>query len=163
MTYNSKLDQLVVAHYRPGNMVSFVNPDTLELIETKELDFEISNIGYNATYDKYVASAGRMPFYILDSEFNQLLYVKGEGIDAAVQGIDCDDDFIYIGNSLQEKGYETIRVYDWNGEYKYAYRIGSGQEQEAIFHHGDTFYITFYTGNGGTIYEIKYDFSMIKE
>lgn len=163
MAYNSKTHQLVVAHYRPGNQVSFINPDSLELVDSKTLDFEISNIGYCATYDKYVASAGRMAFYILDSDFNQLLYSKGEGIDAAVQGIDCDDKYIYIGNSLQEKGYETVRVYDWNGEYKFAYRIGSGQEQEAIFHYNDKFYITFYTGNGGTIYEIKYDFSLIKE
>ena len=58
-------------------------------------------------------------------------------------------------------GMEVVKVYDWNGEYMGIFRVDSVSEQEALFNLDGKYYITFYTGNGGRVYEIQYDFSLL--
>ena len=47
--------------------------------------------------------------------------------------------------------------YDWDGNFCGVYRIDAYQEDEALFHVGDQFYITFYTGSGGRVYKLDFD------
>jgi hypothetical protein len=81
------------------------------------------------------------------------------------QDVDCDDNYIFVGNSgvTTMPGMEVVKVYDWNGEYVGIFRVDSVSEQEAIFNYDGKYYITFYTGNGGRVYEIEYDFSLLAE
>lgn len=166
ITYNSKTNQLIVSNYNPDpREITFVDPDKLTITGNKILNQNITGIAYNATYDQYVVANGSAQFSILDAEFNEVAYVEGHNIGMGTQDIDCDDNYIYVGNSgvVSNPGVEVVKVYDWNGEYKGIYRVDSVNEQEAVFNANGKYYITFYTGNGGRIFEIQYDFSLIED
>lgn len=164
ITYNSKLGQLIVSNYSPDpKEITFVDPNTLTIVGNKILNQNITGIAYNATHDQYVVANGSAQFSILDAEFNEVAYVEGHHINMGTQDIDCDDNYIYVGNSgvVSNPGVEVVKIYDWNGEYKGIFRVDSVNEQEAIFNCNGKYYITFYTGNGGRLFEIQYDFDML--
>ena len=47
MTYNAKINKLVVVHNKPHyTWISLIDPDTLEIVETKDLGFKMFSIGY---------------------------------------------------------------------------------------------------------------------
>ena len=68
--------------------------------------------------------------------------------------IAADEDYIYI---LYTGDTQAIMCYDWDGRFCGVYRIDAYQEDEALFHVGDQFYITFYTGSGGRVYKLDFD------
>lgn len=165
ITYNSKINQLIVSNYSPDpKEITFVDPNSLTIVGNKILNQNITGIAYNAAHDQYVVANGSAQFSILDAEFNEVAYIEGHYINMGTQDIDCDDNYIYVGNSgvVSNPGVEVVKVYDWNGEYKGIYRVDSVNEQEALFNTNGKYYITFYTGNGGRIFEIQYDFSLIE-
>ncbi len=166
MTYNSKTNKLLVVHNKPEyEKISIVNPDTLVVEEVVTIDRAIQSIGYNAATDQYaVRLSGSWDFAILDSEFNEVKLVRtGVRTPLGSQCMTCDENYIYMldsGVSLKP-GYECITVYDWEGNFLCVYRIPSMQESEAIIICGDTFYLTFFNGNGGRLYELEMDFSLL--
>lgn len=166
MTYNNKSHQLIVSNYSPDpKEITFVNPDSLTITGNKILSQNITGIAYNEAHDQYVLANGAAQFSIVDADFNELIYVEGHSIGLGTQDIDCDDNYIYMGNSgvVSNPGVEAVKVYDWDGEYKGVYRVDSVNEQEAVFNANGKYYITFYTGNGGRIFEIQYDFSLLED
>lgn len=165
MTYNSKTNQLIVSNYSPNpKEITFIDPDSLTITGNRILNQDITGIAYNEVHDQYVLANGSAQFSIVDADFNEIIYVEGHYIGLGTQDIDCDDNYIYVGNSgvVSNPGVEVVKVYDWDGEYKGIYRVDSVNEQEAIFNANGKYYITFYTGSGGRIFEIQYDFALLE-
>lgn len=176
MCYNPNMDALVISmcndisntpNVDESRCVAFVDVNTLELKGTYELDLAINSIDYNAKRDLYVVGikGNSAAFAILDYNFVELGWYPGNNCNLGSQDVDCDDNYIYVGNSgvASMPGMEVVKVYDWNGEYMGIFRVDSVSEQEAIFNHNGKYYITFYTGNGGRVYQINYDFSLLGE
>ena len=176
MCYNPKLDQLVIAMCNDventtdldeTRCVALVDANTLELTQIRELDLAINAIDYNPKRDLYVAGikGNSAAFAILDLDFVELGWYPGNNCGLGSQDVDCDDNYIYVGNSGVGvmPGMEVVKIYDWNGEYVGIFRVDSVSEQEALFNYGGEYYITFYTGNGGRIFKIDYDFSLLGE
>ena len=117
-TYNEKKGCLVVAHNTPlSNMISFVNTETLEVIESFPIDYYIYALTYNASRDQYVIGIrGGQNFRILDADFkavgDEIKASKRSG-KSTTQGSECDDDYIYfvLWNP------NVVAVYDWDGNF----------------------------------------------
>lgn len=167
MGYNSKTNKLFVSHNTGAvKDVSIVNPDTLKIEKTFSLEYGIYGIAYNEKRDCYVIGlSGLSAFAVLDSNFVELGYYEGNDLDLANQSVSCDDNYIYVGNSgvTTNPGMEVVKVYNWMGEYQGIFRVDSVSEQEAFIPINGKNYITFFTGNGGRVYEIELDYSLLAE
>lgn len=167
MGYNSKTNKLLVSHNTGAvKDVSIVNPDTLKIEKTFSLEYGIYGIAYNEKRDCYVIGlSGLSAFAVLDSNFVELGYYEGNDLDLANQSVSCDDNYIYVGNSgvTTNPGMEVVKVYNWMGEYQGIFRVDSVSEQEAFIPINGKNYITFFTGNGGRVYEIELDYSLLAE
>ena len=143
--YNSKTGQLVVSHNAPDRTkVSFINPDTLELVETIKIGYEIYSITYNPELDRYALGISHgFNFVIVDSNFNYVgkKFHIGQVTGFTKQGMDSDEKYIYFVQSWEN----CIVVYDWEGNYIKTINFEDKikHESEAIFHIGRSFYITF--------------------
>lgn len=175
LTYNSKTGQLVVAHHSgstgAAKLISFVDPETLTLIETRELGMGLGNIAYNETRDQYVIRISKgYDFAVLDSEFQLVQYFPGVSLGLGGQNLDCDDRYIYFGDTgvKSDPGTEAVKVFDWEGNLKGIFRIAQEirndkatcEEQESLFHVGNDYYVTLGPG-GGKVYRITYDWSLL--
>lgn len=177
MCYNGKLDMLLVANCNDVNTkddldntkaVTFIDPNTLEIVDVKYLDFSINAIDYNETYDLYVIGikGSSAAFAILDSNFQELAYCEGHNLGLAAQDVGCDDDYIFVSNSgvgTAMAGTEIVKVYDWDGEYQGVFRVGNVSENEAVFSWDGKYYITFFTNPGGRLYELAMDTSLLED
>lgn len=158
LTYNPRTGQLLAVHcYGRPNDISFIDPQTLAITETREYFHSVYGIAYNAKRDQYVmAIRGGYDFAVFDSRFELVSYVKGVDTRFVKQGIDCDDDYIYFATS--EKN--AIVCYDWSGRYRGVYAVkGCDREAENIFHRGDEWYMACYLGGhqGGCVYRVQFD------
>lgn len=167
MAYNSRTNQIVIAkcqtdHY---NEIVFLDPATLTVTGEKTLAMEISTIAYNATRDQYVASDQDEHFYILDADFNEILYDEGHDIGLSTQSCDCDDNYIYIGNTgvTYDPGFEVVKVYNWEGDYVGIFQIEIMEEHQALMNYDGKYYVTYLLGSGCGIYEVQYDFEWLAE
>ena len=156
ITYNEKTGQLIVCH-AGGRNITFINPETLEIIDTKALGFNINNIAYNATRDCYVVgypqvkTASNRPFGIMNSNFKQIAgpFVSNEGTWTLTgQGASCDDDYIYLllSEGTTDKR-NAIAVYNWSGEFINLIHLNIQSnadiiEPENISVVGDTVYVS---------------------
>ena len=176
MCYNPKLGKILVSYCNDysntpdldeSKMIGFVDPETLELVESKLIAIAINSIDYNEKRDLYVVGIKGNPaaFAILDPGFNELAWYPGNNVNLGSQDVGCDDKYIYVGNSgvISQPGMEVVKFYNWDGDYVGMFRVGNVVEQEAVFSHGGKHYITFFTGSGGRLYEIEYDFDLLAE
>ena len=101
MAYNTRTNQIVVANCTSGhyNEILFVDPEELTVTGEKTLAMNITTIAYNATRNQYVVSNHNENFYILDEDFNEIIRFEGHDINLGTQSCDCDDEYIYIGNT----------------------------------------------------------------
>ncbi len=145
MTYNSKLDQLIVVHNKPNyTHLSFIDPDTLEVVERREMKYRMYAIGYEEVSDRYVVGiSGSYDFLILDGEFNQLARINGKDTGLVKQGVDCDENYIYFPQCTSDSATNVVMVYDWEGNFITRIRVKAFQEIESMFHVGDEWYIAF--------------------
>lgn len=177
MCYNGKLNMLLVANCNDINTkdelnnskaITFIDPDTLEIVDVKYIDFAINAIDYNETYDLYVVGikGSSAAFAILDADFRELAYCEGHNLGLAAQDVGCDDNYIFVGNSgvgTAMAGTEIVKIYDWDGEYKGVFKVGNVSEQEAVFSLNGKYYITFFTNPGGRLYELAMDTSLLED
>ena len=166
MTYNPKLDRLIVAHNSnyPKD-ISFLDPDTLTITDRKTIGLSIYGIAYHEERDLYVVGiSNKRDFAILDSDFKELGYFDGHEVGLTNQSLGCDDNYIFIGNTgvTANPGVELVKIYDWSGEYKGIFRIDSVSEHEAIICNDGIYYVTFFTGNGGRVYQIDFDLDLLE-
>ena len=160
ITYNSKLDYLVVCHNAPlSNMISYIDTKTLELVDTFATENYMFSIDYNATRDQYVVGLiGTKTFQILDADFHAItdIFQPTKAYRSSVnQGGACDDNYIYF---IYYKT-NVINVYDWNGNFITSIEIekeiqSSQYEVESMTVMNDEMYI-FCGQNGATIFKIS--------
>lgn len=120
-TFNQKTGKIYVCNATGRkNIVSILNPDTLEVEGEIDLGFEIFSINYNESINQYVVGiAGGQTFRLLDENFkivgNEEDYFEPttRTIGYTTQGNCCDDDYIYF--ILYNPN--VITVYDWDGNF----------------------------------------------
>lgn len=164
ITMNTRTGKLIVSHcigdwYR----ISVLDPDTLTVTETKEIETPIGAIAYNEKRDSYVVSSYGNGLYILDANFNPIADYDPSTLvsDLTSQGIGCDDDYIYhVFHMTNEDGHGVskryIVVYDWNGNFKTFIRDDAEGEPENISVIGNDIYMAANGGEGGMIlYKLK--------
>jgi len=156
LTYNSKTNQIVAIHNKPNyTKLSLIDPETLEIVETKEFDMRMYCVGYCEERDQYVIGlSGGFQHVILDGEFNVVDFVMGVDTGLVRQGVDCDDKYIYFPQCSENNLVNQIVVYDWEGNYINTIKVSGFQEIESMFHVGDTAYIAF-NASGGYIYKAE--------
>ena len=115
ITYNEKIDKLLVVHNAPHyNWVSVIDPVTLDVTEVKQLDRPIFCMAYNAKRDCYiVGKSGGQHFAMLDSEFKTIREYTAVHTRYTTQGMECDDDYIYF----VQHGRHCVMQYDWDGNF----------------------------------------------
>lgn len=157
LTYNPNTNQLIVAHCKNlTSTISFIDPNTLKVTGSKDVGRKIYSIAYNASHNSYIAGIkGTVNFIVLDADFNQV-GEEHSGIENGLnyQNIYCDDDYIYFTFTGDK---QAIMCYDWEGYFCGCYCVDYLVENEAMFQVGDDYYMTFYTGNGGTVYRLEFD------
>ena len=149
MTYNSAKGYIAAANNAPYyNIVTLIDPDTLQAIRDVELELDIYSIAYNAARGVYVVGiSGGYDFALLDENFEEIGEEPFEGASTGYtrQGCDCDDDYIYF---VQSGGRNLITVYDYDGDHVASIPLTNTDEAENIFHIGSTYYVTLhYYGN----------------
>ena len=156
MTYNPKLNRLVVVHNKPRyNTISLIDPETLEITETKELDVAMFSIAYNEDRDQYVVGlSGGYNFSVLDSDFQETAFHIAKSTGRVTQGLDCDERYIYFPQWDKKTSENYLVVYDWDGNFINEVKVKSFQEIESLFHIGDEVYIAFNAG-GSYIYKAE--------
>ena len=117
-TYNPKTGKLYICNATGRkNIVSIMNPETLEIEGEVNLGFEIFSINYNETRDKYVVGiAGGQTFRLLDADFkvaSDIFDPTTRTVNYVTQGNTSDDDYIYF--VLHQEN--VITVYDWDGNF----------------------------------------------
>lgn len=118
VTYNSKLGYLVVCHNAPlSNMISYVDAESLKLVDTFATENYMFSLDYNATRDQYIVGLiATKTFQILDADFKAVtdVFQPTKAYRSSVnQGAACDDNYIYF---IYYKT-NVINVYDWDGNF----------------------------------------------
>ena len=161
ITYNPVLNQLIVVHNKPNyNRLSFVDPDTLEVVATRTMPYRMYSISYEPERNQYVIGlSGTYHYVILDADFNELAYYKGVETGFTKQNLDSDVNFIYFSQWKGGSKGNVVMVYDWEGNFVTQIRVKSYQEIESLLHVGDEWYITCYSERAAHIYKatLEYD------
>lgn len=177
MCYNSKTGLLVVAlNGKQANTVSFVDPDSLQIVGQQVLPYSIYSIAYEPISDRYAVglssgangSSGR-DYAILDGNFNVLApfiyvgpYTHYSETKPTTQGIDCDSRYIYSVLGVNNSGWTNwLVVHDWNGNFICAKLLPDVTvESENLFHVGSDFYVGF---NGGSDPVYRFRIQMMQD
>ena len=142
VAYDSKNHRLIVSHCDVNpDEVSVVDPDTLEILETKKIPQRHFSIAYNPNKGLYVAGKSRTyDFVLLDDDFRPVRLLPGvEGY--VKQGLECDDEFIYFFQTGKEANW--IFVFDWEGSLIRKIVVPMVGESESLFVRGDRFVAAF--------------------
>lgn len=156
LTFNTKRGQFVAVHNNPHRKwVSFIDPETLTVVETVKMEYKIYSISYNESRDQYVVGlSGGQTFRILDADFKAVDDVvfqpTSQTAGYTTQGATSDDHFIYF--VLYNKN--VITVYDWEGNFVTLLTLTVEGEPENLSVVDGTVYVA--TGHGGAclVYEI---------
>lgn len=163
IAYHPGLNQLIAVHNKPNyTYISFIDPETLEVVSTRELPYKIFSIGYEASRDQYVIGiSGTYHFVVLDGDFNTLAYYEGVETGFTKQNVDVDENYIYFTQWKGGNKGNLVMVYDWKGNFVTQIRVKSYVEIESLLHAGDDWYIAFYDSvNKGPDFckaELEYD------
>lgn len=149
MTYNPRLNKLVLAVWRPEatdtnkEKVAYIDPTTLKITgyDTVKPKATVTNICYEPTTDRYVANAKSYDASL--NVVNKSLYgltstvMKSYNDKGTVgQGIGCDAKYVYVIRyyASATRPHTHVYVYDWSGSLKAVYSIkGLKDESENIF------------------------------
>lgn len=164
MTYDSKGNRLVVTNMA-GNLITIINPETLEMIEQKNLGYGTYGVAYNEATNRFVflAYGGRSGIIETDENFNftrQIVVACDSAAGFTGQGMDCDENYIYVPLSPGDIKKNKIQVYDWSGAFLGNVMIEENIEIETVMHVGEEFYANF-NNSGSKIF--KLDFYVVFE
>ena len=147
ITYNSKLNRLVVTNNSPHyDVLTVLNPDTLEVTSNQKLKLDVYSISYNEKTNQYVVGiSGTYDYAVLDGKFKVVKKYSGVNTGYTRQGCDSDNEYIYF---VQGEKSNIVVVYDNKGNLVKKIKIDENLEVENMFHVGTDFYITMhYYGN----------------
>lgn len=118
VTYIADTNQLAVTWCEdPIENATLINAETLEYIDTITYPYPQAMMDYSPILKQYVmGGVGKQPWTICDQNYTYVGSVE-QDLKFAVQGIECDDKFIYnIQSPISggDKGY--LFVYNWEGE-----------------------------------------------
>lgn len=150
LLYNSKLNALINVNYDPdGQILTYVDPETLTITRTKEVDFHALSMSYSEERDAYVAGTkGTFDFFTLDNNFNVTEYHDSIQTSSTKQELEVYKDRLLFTMS----GDSVIFVYNWDGDYLYTIDMELPLEIENVFYYGDVAYTGYYS-SGGLVYE----------
>lgn len=166
MTYNPDDNVLVITNM-DVNMLTVLDPDTLEIIE--QLDGEeygfggAFGIGYSTEKQQYVLK-GNGKYMFLGRDFKQISSVKPSTYSSSSytsQGIEVDDTYIY---SLLSPGSKTkdniIMIHKWDGTYVRYVSVPINVEGEALFVLDGKMYMTATDWGAGyaKMYPLKFTY-----
>ncbi len=161
-TFNTKTNEILVTHYNYlPNTLSVVDPETLTITRTVELDYELRGIAYNEEKDQYaVVVKNSCDIVIYDADFVEQAYYECEDPGLGKQCVSWDGEYLYLSytGALKSKtaGSEIICCYDWSGNFCGVFRLNVYIELEGSFHVNGETYISFYN-NGGKFYRLNLD------
>ena len=126
IAYHKGKGQLILVNNKPHpNTVTIIDPETLTIVEQKELEIPIYALDYNEKHGLYLAGlSGAREFCFLDADFKVVdgrTYRTTEETDRCVkQGACADDNLLYFilfdGKFKNSPDFQNrIALYDWNG------------------------------------------------
>ena len=143
MTYNSAKNLIVVIHGGTSETnIWFLSPETLELVSSKTVltaGRRIGGIAYIGDSNEYVLELSKdgvwnnYSFAICDNDFNIKLEFEPIKNGYLMQGIECNNNFIYSLYAFPN----IVIVYDLNGNYVGCHKIDISTEPEFITMNGD--------------------------
>lgn len=150
LLYNSKLGKLICVNYDPdGQILTYVDPETLTITGTEEVEFLALSMSYSEERDAYVAGTkGAFDFFTLDNNFKVQDYHGSLQSTAVKQELEIYKDRLLFSMSSDS----VLFVYNWDGDYLYTIDMELPIEIENVFYYGDVAYTGYYS-NGGLIYE----------
>ena len=156
MTYDAKNHRLVVAHGQSeGQILTLVNPDTLELIKDIGIPKGSGAITYSVAKDRYAISQGGSTLHILDADFKWISsYTRTDKAGYTAQGMGSDEDYVYFPMSGSKDN--ILVVYDWDGKYITTITVPVKYESESMFWVNNTYYIAYNT-DGEALYETVFE------
>lgn len=141
----------------PDRRVFIVNPHTLQIEDTFELDLALMGLCYNEKLKRWVGFSNEGGSYFLywDEDFNLIdTQVVTQHLNNRV-GIFADDDYIYLmstgsyGTFVAGQYSEArISVYDWYKNYRGDIVFHNGEELEAMAWTGKQFIVSFTASYG---------------
>jgi hypothetical protein len=145
-TFDTKNNRIVVAHgTSQGRIVSFIHPDTLELIEHINIPAAAGAISYNAERDCYATSSGGKTLNILSADFAIVKqYTRTDKAGYTAQGMGSDNDYLYF--PMSGKADNIIVVYNWEGQYVTTIKIPTTSESESLFWVNGSYYVAYHVG-----------------
>lgn len=149
MTYNSKTDQIVIAHNTPeATKFSVYDANTLEYVETVTLSYNFYCIAYDPVKDGYwIGLSGTYDLAFLDEDLNRTVY-SGYNTGCTKQGLDCDGTYVYAIHSAAN----TVVIYKTDGTLAGVCALPvSENSAQSICHIGNTFYIGYNVSDAGGI------------
>ena len=155
LCYDPKHHRLVISHCDIyPDRVSFVDPDTLELLEQRTIPQPHYSMAFCPEKGLYVAGKSRTyDFVLLDEDFQPQRLLPGE--DGHVkQGLECDEDYIYFFQTGIRNNW--IFLFDWDGNFLRKIPVPMVGESENLFVWGDRFIGAFNNNEErtGDIYEM---------
>lgn len=140
VTYHRGKHQLLVTNNKPHHTrLTVVDPDTLEVIGTRECEFPLYALEYNETRDLYVAGlSGTREFRFLDANLrpveDRTHRTDPESDRCTKQDICADDNLLYFilwdGKHKELPDFQNrITLYDWSGNYRGVLRFNVGVEE----------------------------------
>ncbi|MBP5173337.1 MAG: hypothetical protein ILP01_00155 [Clostridia bacterium] len=151
---------LAVVHNNPNRQnVSLIDPETLTLVRTEKIAYQIYCLDYCEERDSFVIGlSGGQDFRLLNGALKPgtkyektLRYATPLTKGYTTQGCACDSEFVYF--VLYDKS--VITVYDWDGNLITIIELSVGSiEPENISVIGDGIYITCAGGGGAQIYRV---------
>lgn len=139
ITYNPSLATYVVTHCQSQDRhyyrYSLVDPQTLEITATGDLEFPFFAMAYCPELDRYASGRwGGESIDVSDGDMNLLATYSVELPSTVSQGVWCDESYLYFVRSANNGHSSEIRVYDWEGTliYEIPLMLDSVIEPESI-------------------------------
>jgi hypothetical protein len=134
LTYDAKNDRIVCAQGQSlGGVLVFIDPHTLTITGSVELDTKAGAITYNEKTDCYAISRGGKTLEILNSDFEIIAsYQRTDKTGYTAQGMGSDDHYLYFPMSFKDRK-NIVVVYDWDGNYITTVKSDVTREAESMF------------------------------
>ncbi len=156
ITYNPRLNKILVVHNAPRtDLVTLLDPETLEFVETVKLPLKIFSMDYNAKRDRYVVGKSGGQNFATLKDLTEIRH-EYEAIHTrfTTQGVGSDDDYIYF----VQHNKACLMKYDWAGNFVEFIPLMdvSGLEPENVCFINGRLYVSFNTFVDGrsAVYEV---------